>query len=70
MNLINYLMQKLKINLNKTITNVENIGNTGSASLAIVLDEALTENKIRENDKVLLAAVGAGYIYGSSIWIW
>ena len=70
LNLINYLMQKLKINLNKTITNVENIGNTGSASLAIVLDEALTENKIRENDKVLLAAVGAGYIYGSSIWIW
>ena len=60
----------MKIDLNKTYTNVERIGNTGSASLAIVLSEAIDNRKIKENDIVLMAAVGAGYIYGSSLWTW
>ena len=70
LNLIHYIMKKMKKDLNKTFTNVEKIGNTGSASLAIVLSEAIEKRKIKENDLVLMVAVGAGYIYGSNLWKW
>jgi len=68
--LIHYVMKKMKISLNKTYTNVENIGNTGSASLAIVLSETLQNNKINSENIVILSAVGAGFIFGSSVWKW
>ena len=42
-------MKKMKKDLDKTYTNVERIGNTGSASLAIVLSEAIEKRKIKEN---------------------
>lgn len=70
LNLLHYIMKKMKKDLDKTYTNVERIGNTGSASLAIVLSEAIEKRKIKENDIVLMVAVGAGYIYGSNLWIW
>lgn len=70
LNLIHYIMKKIKVDLKKTFTNVEKIGNTGAASLAIVIDDALKNNKIKDNYNVLMAAVGAGYIYGASIWRW
>jgi 3-oxoacyl-[acyl-carrier-protein] synthase-3 len=66
--MINYIMAKSKIPTFKTHTNIEEIGNTASASVAIVLDEALNKNLIYVNDRVLLAAVGAGFIFGSSLW--
>lgn len=66
--MISYIMAKSRIPLTKTHTNIEEIGNTASASVAIVLDEALKMNLIKEGDKVVLAAVGAGFIFGSSIW--
>ena len=66
--MISYIMAKSKIPTTKTYTNIEEIGNTASASVAIVLDEALNKNLINEGDKVVLAAVGAGFIFGSSLW--
>ncbi|NJN36482.1 MAG: hypothetical protein HC794_04745 [Nitrospiraceae bacterium] len=42
--LINYIMQKMKIPVEKTYMNVEEIGNTGSASIGIALSEAHDES--------------------------
>lgn len=70
LNLIYYVLRKLKVDIKKTYTNVERIGNTGAASLAIVLSEAMEKNIIKRNQYVLMTAVGAGFIYGSSIWKW
>ena len=66
--MISYIMAKSKIPNNKTHTNIEEIGNTASASVAIVLDEAMRGNLIKSGNKVVLAAVGAGFIFGSSLW--
>ena len=44
--LIKYLMAKMKLPMNKTITNVEKYGNTADASLAIVLDDAFKKKII------------------------
>jgi len=70
LNLIYYILKGLKIDAKKTYTNIEKIGNTGSASLAIVLSEAVQKNIVKENQYVLMTAVGAGFIFGSSIWKW
>lgn len=68
--MISYVMAKAKIPMEKTHTNIVDVGNTASASVAIVLDEALRAGKIKKGDKVILAAVGAGFIFGSSYWNW
>jgi 3-oxoacyl-[acyl-carrier-protein] synthase-3 len=69
-NLIEYIVKKIGLNMDNTYTNVKEIGNTGAASLAIVLSEANQLNKIKKGDNVLLAAVGAGFTFGASIWRW
>jgi len=68
LNLIQYVMAKLKIPMHKTYTNVEEIGNTGAASVGIALSEAMALGKINSGDIVLLAGVGAGFNFGASVW--
>ncbi len=68
LNLIQYVMGKLKIPIEKTYTNVEEIGNTGSASIGIALSEAMDKGLIKKDNYVLLAGVGAGFNFGASIW--
>lgn len=68
--LIDYLMRKMRIPKDKTYTNVEKYGNTGAASLAIALSEAVCLDKIKHDDLVILAAIGAGFNFGASVWKW
>lgn len=68
LNMIQYVMAKLKIPMYKTYTNVEEIGNTGSASVGIALSEAMVLGKIKTGEIVLLAGVGAGFNFGASVW--
>lgn len=69
-NLIDYMMSKLKVSKEKTLINVDKYGNTGDASIAIALDEALSKKKIKKNDKVVISGVGAGFIFGASLFKW
>lgn len=66
--LINYILGKLKIPINKTYTNVEEIGNTGSASIGIALSEAYSKGLIKSNSTLLIAGVGAGFNFGANLW--
>jgi 3-oxoacyl-[acyl-carrier-protein] synthase-3 len=68
LNLIEYVMAKLKVPKSKTFTNVEEIGNTGSASVGIALSEAFERGLIKEGTYLMLAGVGAGFNFGASIW--
>ena len=68
--LIEYIVRKLGLDLAKTYTNVARVGNTGSASLAIALSEAVQRGLIRNGDTVVLGAVGAGFTFGASVWRW
>jgi 3-oxoacyl-[acyl-carrier-protein] synthase-3 len=70
LNLIDYVVRKFGLTPDKTYTNVEEIGNTGSASLAIVLSEAEDKGLLKNGDKIVLAAVGAGFSFGASVWRW
>jgi 3-oxoacyl-[acyl-carrier-protein] synthase-3 len=70
MNLISYLMGKMKVEMNKTHTNVSEIGNTAEASMAIALCEAAQQKKIKNGDIVVISGVGAGFTFGASVIKW
>ncbi len=69
-NLIDYVVRKMGYAMSQTFTNVQEIGNTGAASVAIALSEAVAQRRMRTGDRVVLAAVGAGFNFGASVWVW
>jgi 3-oxoacyl-[acyl-carrier-protein] synthase-3 len=56
--------------MEKTYTNVAEIGNSGSASVAIALSEAVRKGHIKAGDLVALAGVGAGFNFAANVWHW
>lgn len=68
--MIEYIVRKMGFDMSKTYTNVQRVGNSGSASLAIVLSEAVGKSLLKDGDLVVLAAVGAGFNFGASVWRW
>lgn len=50
--------------------NIENYGNTSSASIPILLDELHKSGKIEESDVLLLSAFGAGFTTGACALRW
>ena len=68
--LIEYLVKKMGFGLDRTYTNVEEVGNSGSASLAIALSEAVRKREIKCGQRVVLAGVGAGFNFAASVWDW
>lgn len=70
LNLIHYIVQKMGLPLDRTFTNVQDIGNTGAASIGIVLSEAADRGLLTPGKRLLLAGVGAGFNFGASVWKW
>jgi 3-oxoacyl-[acyl-carrier-protein] synthase-3 len=68
--MIEYIVRKMGYKLEQTYTNVASVGNTGAASLAIAMSEAVQRNLLKDGDTVVLAAVGAGFNFGASVWRW
>lgn len=68
--IVDAVVDKLQIPIEKTFINVEKYGNTSSASIPIALDEAVKQGRIKAKDLVLLAAFGAGFTWGSALIRW
>lgn len=66
--LIDYIMDKIRIPHEKTYTNVEEIGNTGAASIGMALDEAMRKGLIKNGSLLVLCGVGAGFNFGANLW--
>jgi 3-oxoacyl-[acyl-carrier-protein] synthase-3 len=62
--IINAVAQRLGVSPEKVFTNVDRFGNTSAASVPIALDEALVNNRIRDNDLVMLNGCGGGLTWG------
>lgn len=52
--------RKLPIDKSKFCSNIDKVGNTSSASVAILLDQINRSGKISRGDNIILAAFGAG----------
>lgn len=54
----------------KVLVNVQDHGNTSSASIPIALRQALEDGRLGKGDVVLTMAVGAGMIWGANLIKW
>jgi 3-oxoacyl-[acyl-carrier-protein] synthase-3 len=62
--------KKLGIDPDKVVIKVQRYGNTSAASIPLALADALDEGRIRENDIVLLEAMGGGFTWGAVMVRW
>jgi 3-oxoacyl-[acyl-carrier-protein] synthase III len=67
MRIIDQAVQRLAVRRDKVLTNIDRVGNTSSASIPILLDEAVRAGKVTEGDTVLMCALGAGISWGSAL---
>lgn len=68
--MLEYLQKKIKIPRDKFYINMEDTGNTVSASIPIALKRAEEEKLINQNDKVMLVGFGVGLSWGATIITW
>ncbi len=62
--LLEFVLERLRVPNSKTVLNVSEIGNTADASLGTVLYDAERQGKLTQpGTKVILASVGAGFVY-------
>ena len=68
--ILNAVAKKLKLPLEKVIITVQNHANTSAASIPLALDFALQNNKIKQDDIIVLEALGGGLTWGSIVVRW
>ena len=62
--------KKLGIDPAKVVITVDRYGNTSAASIPLALVDALDDGRIKENDVVLLEAMGGGFTWGAVLVRW
>jgi len=65
-----FIQRKFRLNDDQVYNNIQKYGNTTAASIPIALTEAWEAGKVKEGDKVVLAAFGSGFTWGSVIINW
>lgn len=68
--IISACAERLGIDCDRVIINIERYGNTTSGTLPLATRDALAAGKIKKGDLVMFSAVGAGYTVGASLWRW
>ena len=65
-----FIQKKFGLSDDQVYNNIMRYGNTTAASIPIALTEAWEEGKVKEGSKVVLAAFGSGFTWGSSLMVW
>jgi 3-oxoacyl-[acyl-carrier-protein] synthase-3 len=65
--IITQVSDRLGFPLDKFILNIEEYGNTSSASIPIALDEGVRDGRIKPGQNILLCALGAGISWGAAM---
>ena len=68
--IIDAVGNRLEIEEDRCLVNIDRYGNTSSASIPIVLDEGVKAGKIQPGNIVLMAAFGAGLTWAASVVRW
>jgi 3-oxoacyl-[acyl-carrier-protein] synthase-3 len=62
--------ERLKMNPESVIINIDRYGNTTAGTIPLALQTALDEGKLKKGDLVLLASVGAGFTSAATLLRW
>ncbi len=68
--ILDAVMKRLGIPLEKCEINIDQVGNTSSASVPLTLDQANRGGKLKDGDLVLMMAIGGGMSWGSALMRW
>ncbi|MBU2937981.1 ketoacyl-ACP synthase III [Lacinutrix sp. C3R15] len=66
--IIDATANRMNLNADKVMMNIEKYGNTTSATIPLLLNDY--ESKLKKGDKVILAAFGGGFTWGSIYLKW
>lgn len=68
--IIQAVAKRIDLPMEKVYINLHECGNMSAASVAVALDQAVEERKIKKGDKVLLTCFGGGLTWASIIIQW
>jgi 3-oxoacyl-[acyl-carrier-protein] synthase-3 len=68
--IINSVQKQFGIPDSKTFVNIEKYGNTSAASVPMALVEAVASGRVKQGDRILMVAFGAGYTAGGAVIEW
>ena len=68
MRIIEAVVKRLEIPIEKVMVNIEHYGNTSAASIALALWDF--EKKLKKGDNVIFTAFGAGFVHGALLLKW
>jgi 3-oxoacyl-[acyl-carrier-protein] synthase-3 len=61
---------RLGMPMEKVVINIDRFGNTTAGTIPIAMQTALEEGKLKKGDRLLIAAVGAGFTSGATLMRW
>ncbi len=62
--------ERLGLSLERVIINIDRYGNTTAATIPLAMQTAREEGRLKREDLVLIASVGAGFTAGASLLRW
>ena len=62
--------ERLKIPREKILSNLEKYGNTSAATIPLMIDEAVRDSRIKQNDIIATSGFGAGLSWGAALIKW
>ena len=68
--IIDGIGKKLNLKEEQVITTIENQANTSAASIPLAIDYAIKNNRIKNNDIIVLESLGGGITWGSILIKW
>ncbi|MBI5043928.1 MAG: ketoacyl-ACP synthase III [Nitrospirae bacterium] len=68
--IIQSIVKRLEIPIEKVVLNIEKYGNTSAASVPMALDEAVRDGRVKKNDIIIFEAFGAGLTWASALVRW
>jgi 3-oxoacyl-[acyl-carrier-protein] synthase-3 len=62
--------ERIGLPVDRVVDCIGELGNTSAATLPLALDHSVRAGRLREGDRVLLAAFGAGFAWGATVVEW
>jgi 3-oxoacyl-[acyl-carrier-protein] synthase-3 len=62
--------RRIGLPMEKVMVNIDQFGNTSTATIPLALNDALAQGRIKPGDKVLMAGFGSGLTWGACLLEW
>ena len=68
--IIDAVATRFQIPESKVLTNLANYGNTSAATIPLLLDQAVRDERVQQNDLIATSGFGAGLSWGAALIKW